>query len=81
MLHLLKNPYVILLPGEVTYVRTGTSIPLEEITRLLVKEKWYFDRRYSTMKVRIIGLCPVRVEPEMITDPVTNVQTPTGAVE
>ena len=71
MIQLLK-PRRDSITGEVTYVRTGTSIPIEDITRLLVKEKWYFDRRYSIMKVRIIGLCPVRVEPEMMTDPVTN---------
>ena len=32
-----------------------------EIKKLLVKEKWYFDKDHSVMKVRIIGICPVRV--------------------
>lgn len=32
-----------------------------EIKKLLIKEKWYFDKNYSRMKVRIIGLCPIRL--------------------
>jgi gliding motility associated protien GldN len=69
------------ITGAITQVVTGVNINLEEITRLLVKEKWYFDRRYSTMKVRIIGLCPVRVAPRMIMDPITREETPTGEIE
>jgi gliding motility associated protien GldN len=29
----------------------------EEITQLIVKEIWYFDRKYSELKCEIIGLC------------------------
>jgi gliding motility associated protien GldN len=32
-----------------------------EIKQLLVKGKWYFDKQHSTMKVRILGICPIRV--------------------
>jgi gliding motility associated protien GldN len=32
-----------------------------EVKKLLVKEKWFFDKNHSVMKVRIIGICPVRV--------------------
>lgn len=32
-----------------------------EIKKLLIKEKWFFDKNHSVMKVRIIGICPVRV--------------------
>lgn len=33
---------------------------LDEIQKFLIKEVWYFDRRYSYMDCRIIGLCPIR---------------------
>ncbi len=33
----------------------------DEVKKLLVKEKWFFDKNHSVMKVRIIGICPVRV--------------------
>ncbi len=32
-----------------------------EVKKLLLKEKWFFDKNHSVMKVRIIGICPVRV--------------------
>lgn len=51
-----------------TIKRTGmadTIIPGEirndQVKKVLVKEKWFFDKQYSTMQVRIIGLCPIRV--------------------
>ena len=31
-----------------------------EVKQYIVKEDWFFDKQYSTMGVRIIGLCPVR---------------------
>lgn len=34
---------------------------LEDIKMLYIKERWFFDRNYSTMKVQIVGLCPIRV--------------------
>jgi gliding motility associated protien GldN len=34
---------------------------IEELQQLLIKEVWYFDRQHSTMRVQIIGLCPVRL--------------------
>jgi gliding motility associated protien GldN len=33
----------------------------EEVKKILIKEKWFFDKSYSTMQVRVIGLCPIRV--------------------
>ena len=33
----------------------------DEIKQLLIKEKWYFDKQHSTLRVRIIGICPIRV--------------------
>jgi gliding motility associated protien GldN len=31
-----------------------------EVKQFLVKEVWFFDRKYSRLDVRIVGLCPVR---------------------
>ena len=33
----------------------------EEVRQMLVLEEWYFDKKHSSMNVRIIGLCPIRV--------------------
>ncbi|MBN2743182.1 MAG: gliding motility protein GldN [Marinilabiliaceae bacterium] len=32
----------------------------DEIKQLLVKEIWFFDRNYSRLDVRILGICPIR---------------------
>jgi gliding motility associated protien GldN len=34
---------------------------MDQVKKLLVKEKWFFDKHYSTLQVRVIGLCPIRV--------------------
>jgi gliding motility associated protien GldN len=31
-----------------------------QVKQFLVKEIWYFDRNYSRLDVRILGLCPIR---------------------
>jgi len=31
-----------------------------EVKQIMVKEIWYFDRNYSRLDVRILGLCPIR---------------------
>ena len=46
------NPRDTVVPGERHY---------EEIKKILLKEKWFFDKNYSTMQVRILGICPIRV--------------------
>jgi gliding motility associated protien GldN len=33
----------------------------DQVKKLLVKEKWFFDKNQSVMKVRIIGIDPIRV--------------------
>jgi gliding motility associated protien GldN len=47
--------------GRDTVITISGSIGWDEIRELLIKEEWYFDRQYSTMHVRIIGICPIRV--------------------
>lgn len=39
------------IPGEIRYY---------EVEKYEIKEKWYFDKQHSTMRVRILGICPVR---------------------
>jgi gliding motility associated protien GldN len=39
---------------------------VEQVKKLLIKEKWFFDKQHSTMQVRILGLCPIRVFPRQI---------------
>jgi gliding motility associated protien GldN len=34
----------------------------DQVKQVLVKEKWFFDRQHSTMQVRIIGVCPIRMD-------------------
>jgi gliding motility associated protien GldN len=51
-----------------------------EVKKLLVKEKWFFDKNHSVMKARIIGISPIRVynredDQGMPTDEI--LQTPT----
>lgn len=36
------------------------DIKSDEIKQIMLKEIWFFDRNYSRMDVRIIGLCPIR---------------------
>ncbi len=37
-----------------------TGVRTEEIKKFMIKEQWYFDRKYSDMRVRIIGIAPIR---------------------
>jgi len=36
---------------------------VEEVKQILIKEKWFFDKQHSTMQVRILGICPIRLSP------------------
>ncbi|MFW6044013.1 MAG: gliding motility protein GldN, partial [Marinilabiliaceae bacterium] len=31
-----------------------------EVKQIMVKEMWYFDKNYSRLDVRVLGLCPIR---------------------
>jgi gliding motility associated protien GldN len=42
----------IIIPGEYKW---------GEVLELLIKEDWIFDKHYSKMMVRIVGICPIRV--------------------
>jgi gliding motility associated protien GldN len=34
----------------------------DDIKRFRIKEEWYFDKQYSTLKVRILGIAPLKDE-------------------
>jgi gliding motility associated protien GldN len=38
------------------------------VKQLLVKEKWFFDKQHSTMKVQIVGIAPIKVYNKTLTD-------------
>ncbi|MDR3188634.1 MAG: gliding motility protein GldN [Prevotellaceae bacterium] len=42
----------IIIPGEYNW---------DEVRELLIKEDWFFDKHYSKMMVRIVGICPIKV--------------------
>lgn len=39
---------------------TKSELNYEDIKRFRIKEVWYFDKETSTMKVRILGIAPIR---------------------
>lgn len=49
------------ITGRDTTVFIKGEIRWAQIRQLLVKEEWFFDKQHSTMQVRIVGICPVRV--------------------
>ena len=38
-----------------------SEIPVRDVKQLEIKEVWYFDKQKSTLLVRILGICPIRV--------------------
>jgi gliding motility associated protien GldN len=40
----------------------------QAVKQLLVKEKWFFDKQHSTMQVRIVGICPIKVYNKTLVD-------------
>ncbi len=49
-----------LITGLDTTVTIKGDINWKQIKELWVKEEWFFDKKHSTMQVRIIGICPIR---------------------
>jgi gliding motility associated protien GldN len=46
--------------GELVEEEIEGEFKYEEVTQYEIKEMWYFDRQHSTMRVRILGICPIR---------------------
>jgi len=68
------------LTGQTVMKVTSIEIRIDDVTKLLMKEKWFFDRKYSTLNVRIIGICPIRVYPMTIVDQFTGIENRTGDI-
>lgn len=45
------------------YVYDMSSLPLDYVKKFMVKEVWYFDNKYSQLRFKILGLCPIMVKP------------------
>lgn len=52
--------------GNMTDKNVTDERQYDQIKKILVKEKWFFDKNYSTLQVRILGLCPIRLYPKEI---------------
>jgi len=46
--------------GELVQKIIEGEIKVEQVTKYQLKEQWYFDKQHSMMRVRILGICPVR---------------------
>lgn len=46
--------------GRDTTILIKGEIRWQEVKQLLIKEEWFFDKKHSTMQVRILGICPLR---------------------
>ena len=47
--------------GLLTDVIIESERKVDEVKQIMLKEKWFFDKNHSVMKVQIIGICPIRV--------------------
>lgn len=46
--------------GTKTMKVTEGDIPWQEVKQIWLKEEWFFDTKLSVLKVRLLGICPVR---------------------
>jgi len=46
--------------GELVQTVIEGEIKYEEVLQYELKEQWYFDKQHSTMKVRVLAICPIR---------------------
>jgi len=46
--------------GESVATQVSADIRPEEVKQFMIKEEWYFDKQTSTLKVKIIGICPIQ---------------------
>ena len=47
--------------GEQVQIVVNNPRKTDEVKEIEIKEKWFFDKNASVMKVRIIGICPIRI--------------------
>lgn len=61
---------------KVTDINTGndrdsvvqSDLPVADVKQIEIKEVWYFDKQKSTLQVRVLGICPIRVYKKDPTD-------------
>ena len=51
-----QNPETNMMEKQVVISEMKT----DEVKKYLLKEVWFFDKKYSRMDVRIVGICPIR---------------------
>jgi len=61
--------------GSDTLVNGEVRLKTQLVKQLLVKEKWFFDKQHSTMKVQIVGIAPIKVYNKTLMDASGNVST------
>ncbi len=49
------------ITGRDTTIIVRGEVNWGQIRELMVKEEWFFDKQHSTVHVRILGICPIRV--------------------
>jgi len=37
-----------------------STVRFDEIKKYMIREQWYFDRKYSDLRVRVVGIAPIR---------------------
>jgi gliding motility associated protien GldN len=47
--------------GEIKDMVITQERKTDEVKQIMIKEKWFFDKNHSVMKVRIVGINPIRV--------------------
>lgn len=47
--------------GAMEDVKVEQDMRSDEVKQLMVKEIWYFDKQTSTLQVRVVGICPIRL--------------------
>ncbi len=47
--------------GQMEDVTIQQEMSTDDVKQLMVKEIWYFDKQKSSLQVRILGLCPIKI--------------------
>lgn len=71
------NEIVEAIGSDTSYDSNGNPLKVtlktQNIKRLLIKEKWFFDKQHSTMKVQIVGIAPIKVYNKELKDASGNI--------
>ena len=52
--------------GQVKTIEVQGELRWKDVKQIIVKEEWFFDSKRSVLEVRVLGLCPVVEEFELI---------------